>query len=146
MNDATSIKPVKQGRWLRRAGIYAVLALALFLIGFIPMWLTARSCATELHQTQGELRLARMQNGLASAAIDARRAEYESARQAASRFFTESRAEIERGEGSALTQAQRDQLGSLLAPRDEIITLLARGDPVSADRLAEMYVSYRKSM
>ena len=146
MNDATSIKPVKQGRWLRRAGIYAVLALALFLIGFIPMWLTARSCATELHRTQGELRLARMQNGLASAAIDARRAEYESARQAASRFFTESRAEIERGEGSALTQAQRDQLGSLLAPRDEIITLLARGDPVSADRLAEMHVSYRKSM
>ena len=146
MNDATSIKPVKQGRWLRRAGIYVVLALALFLIGFIPMWLTARSCATELHQAQGELRLARMLNGLASAAIDARRAEYESARQAASRFFTESRAEIERGEGSALTQAQRDQLGSLLAPRDEIITLLARGDPVSADRLAEMYVSYRKSM
>ena len=146
MNDATSIKPVKQGRWLRRAGIYVVLALALFLIGFIPMWLTARSCATELHQAQAELRLARMQNGLASAAIDARRAEYESARQAASRFFTESRAEIERGEGSALTQAQRDQLGSLLAPRDEIITLLARGDPVSADRLAEMYVSYRKSM
>jgi len=146
MNDATSIKPVKQGRWLRRAGIYAVLALTLFLIGFIPMWLTARSRATELNQTQGELRLARMQNGLASAAIDARRAEYESARQAASRFFAESRAEIERGEGSALTQTQRDQLNSLLAPRDEIITLLARGDPVSADRLAEMYVSYRKSM
>jgi len=146
MNDATSIKPVKQGRWLRRAGIYAVLALTLFLIGFIPMWLTARSRATELNQTQGELRLARMQNGLASAAIDARRAEYESTRQAASRFFAESRAEIERGEGSALTQTQRDQLNSLLAPRDEIITLLARGDPVSADRLAEMYVSYRKSM
>jgi DNA anti-recombination protein RmuC len=146
MKDATSIETVKHNRWLRRAGIYLVAALALFLIGFIPMWLTARSCATELHQTQGELRLARMQNGLASAAIDARRAEYESARQAASRFFTESRAEIERGEGSALTQTQRDQLNSLLAPRDEIITLLARGDPVSADRLAEMYVSYRKLM
>jgi DNA anti-recombination protein RmuC len=146
MKDATSIEPVKHNRWLRRAGIYTVLALALFLIGYIPMWLTARSRATELNQTQGELRLARMQNGLASAAIDARRAEYESARQAASRFFTESRAEIERGEGSALTQTQRDQLNSLLAPRDEIITLLARGDPVSADRLAEMYVSYRKSM
>jgi hypothetical protein len=146
MKDATSIETIKHNGWLRRAGIYALAALALFLIGFIPMWLTARSRATELHQTQGELRLARMQNGLASAAIDARRAEYESARQAASRFFTESRAEIERGEGSALTQTQRDQLNSLLAPRDEIITLLARGDPVSADRLAEMYVSYRKSM
>jgi hypothetical protein len=146
MKDATSIETVKQGRWLRRAGIYVILALALFLIGFIPMWLTVRSQAAELHRTQGELRLARMQSGLASAAIDARRAEYEPARQAASRFFTELGAEIERGEDSALTQSQRDQLRSLLAPRDEIITLLARGDPVSADRLAEMYVLYRKSM
>jgi hypothetical protein len=146
MNDARPIEGIQHTHWLRQAAIYAALALAVFLIGFIPMWLTARSRATELHQTQGALRLARMQNVLASAAIDARRAEYESARQAASRFFTESRAEIDRGEGSALTQAQRAQLNSLLAPQDEIITLLARGDPVSADRLAEMYVSYRKSI
>jgi biopolymer transport protein ExbB/TolQ len=145
MNDARPIEGIQHNR-LKRAGIYAALSLALFLIGFIPMWLTARSRAAELYQTQGQLRLARMQNGLASAAIDARRAEYESARQAASRFFTESHAEIARGEGSALSQAQRDQLQLLLAPRDEIITLLARSDPVSADRLVEMYVSFRKSM
>jgi len=30
--------------------------------------------------------------------------------------------------------------------RDEIITLLARSDPASADRLSDLYVSYRKNM
>jgi hypothetical protein len=34
----------------------------------------------------------------------------------------------------------------LLAGRDEIITLLARSDPASADRLSELYVAYRKAV
>ena len=34
----------------------------------------------------------------------------------------------------------------LFAGRDEIITLLARSDPASADRLSDLYVAYRKVM
>jgi hypothetical protein len=35
---------------------------------------------------------------------------------------------------------------SLLAQRDQLITLLARADPAVAERLADAYVSYRQTM
>jgi hypothetical protein len=34
----------------------------------------------------------------------------------------------------------------LFAGRDEIITLLARNDPASADRMSDLYVAYRKAV
>ena len=37
-------------------------------------------------------------------------------------------------------------LQQLFAGRDELITLLARSDPASADRLADLFVTYRKIM
>ena len=87
-----------------------------------------------------------MQNNLASAAIDARRGDYEPARQAASQFFTSLRAEMDKGDTSNYTQAQRQGMQPLFAGRDELITLLARSDPASADRLADLFVAYRKIM
>jgi len=49
------------------------------------------------------------------------------ARQAASDFFTFLRAEMSKDVDSALSQAQEDGAQLLLAQRDQIITLLARG-------------------
>jgi hypothetical protein len=134
----------QQNSRLMRAGIYAGVLLIVFLLGLIPMWLTARESASQLAQVRRELKLAQIQNTLASAAIDARRAEYEPALQAASDFFVTLRADMDLGKDSALTQAQRDGATVLFTRRDEIITLLARSDPVSADRLSDLYVSYRK--
>jgi hypothetical protein len=85
-----------------------------------------------------------MQNALGAAAIDARRGDFETARLEASGFFTLLRAETSKGVGSALSQAQIAGLQSLFAQRDEIITLLARGDTASADVLSDVYVSFRK--
>jgi hypothetical protein len=81
-------------------------------------------------------------------AIDGKRilGDYEPARQAASNFFTSLRAETDRGNASALSPAQREGVLPLLTQRDEIITLLARGDPVSADQLSDLYVAYRKGV
>jgi len=136
----------QQNKRLMRVGIYAGVLLAVFLLGLIPMWLTARESASQLAEARRELKLLQIQNALASAAVDARRAEYESARQAASDFFVTLRAEMDRGNDSALTQAQRDRVTQLFAQRDELITLLARSDPVSADRLSDLYISYRKAI
>jgi len=61
--------------------------------------------------------MVRMQRVLASAAIDARRG-----------------------------GLQRQAMQPLFAGRDELITLLARTDPTSADRLADLFVAYRKIM
>jgi hypothetical protein len=55
-------------------------------------------------------------------------------------------AEMDRGIGSALPSAATEGLKPLLAQRDDLITLLARGDPASAERLANAYADFRKSL
>ena len=146
MSEDVKPKPVKTTPSMRRVIIHAVLVLVVFLLGFVPMWLTFRECSGSLSEAQHQLNLARRQNTLASAAIDARRGDYEPARQAASDFFTSLRIETDRGQESVLSQAQREGVQALFTQRDEIITLLARSDPAAADRLSDLYVSYRKIM
>ncbi len=146
MSEELQPKPVKSTPLMQRILVYVAVLLIVFLIGFVPMWLKARGCAGEMAAAQRELSLARMQNILASAAIDARRGEYEPARQAASNFFTSLRAEADKGADSTLTDSQKQNIRPLFAGRDEVITLLARSDPASADRLSDLYASYRKVM
>jgi hypothetical protein len=146
MSEDVQPKLVKTTPLMRRVIIYAALLLVVFLLGFVPTWLKSRECSSSLSEAEHQLNLVRIQNTLASAVIDARRGDYEPARQAASNFFTSLRAETDRGDDSAFSQAQREGVQPLFARRDEIITLLARSDPASADRLADLYVSYRKIM
>jgi hypothetical protein len=146
MSEEKQPKPVKTTYSMRRPVIYAVLLLVVFLFGFVPMWIKFRECADSLSKAGQHLSIARIENTLASAAIDARRGDYEPARQAASSFFNSLRAEIDKGDDSALSQTQREGLKPVLTPRDGIITLLSRSDPASADRLSDLYVSYRRIM
>jgi hypothetical protein len=141
-----STPTVKPTSVMRRVVIYGGVLLVVFLLGCAPMWLKARQCAGSLAEADRQLFLVRVQHDLASAAIDARRGEYEPARQAASQFFSSVRAEIDKGDASDLTQTQRQGVTPLLAARDELITLLARSDPASADRLSELYVKYRAAL
>lgn len=129
---------------MRRFIIYAAVLVAVFLLGFVPMWLRSRTTASRLTETEQRLTLVTMHSNLASATIDARRGDYEPARQAVSQFFTSLRTEIDRGNASIYTKAQRDGMQPLFAGRDELITLLARSDPASADRLSDLFVAYRK--
>lgn len=46
--------------------------------------------------------------------------------------------------GSLFTPEQREGLRSLLAERDELITLLARSDPAAGDRLLTVYSNYNR--
>ena len=146
MNEDAVVEPapVRPKPAPRRYALYAGVLLVVFLLGFVPMWLKARSSAAGLADAERQLTLVRMQGDIAAAALDARRGDYEPARQAASQFFTSLRAEIDKGEASALTQAQRGALQPLFNGRDELITLLARSDPAAADRLAELYAACRK--
>ncbi len=140
--DQTSTK--NQSSALKRIGIYAAILVAVFLLGLIPMWLSARERSSERDAAQRSLRVSQMQNRLASAAIDARRGEYEQAREAASDFFTNLRTEVDRPQDRALTSGQNMRAETILATRDDIITLLARNDPASVDRLSDAYVAYRE--
>jgi hypothetical protein len=128
---------------LRRFILYVALLLLAFLVGFVPMWWLNSQCSSSLAEAERQSSLARMENSLASAAIHAQRGDYETARQAASDFFTSLRTETNKGVDSALSQAEITSLQPLVTRRDEIITLLARGDATSADQLSDLYVSYR---
>jgi predicted exporter len=131
---------------LKRFGVHLAVALVVFLLGFAPMWMKASEARSQRDAARRELRLSRTQAALASAAIDARRGEYETARQTASDFFTTLRSELDAGDDSPLNARQRDSVAPLLQRRDEVITLLARGDPASAERLSDLYVSYRAAV
>jgi hypothetical protein len=146
MSENVRPEPVKSTLLMRRVIVYAGVLLVVFLLGLVPMWLQARASAGRLAEAERRLTLVGMQGNIASAAIDARRGDYEPARQAVSQFFTSLRAEIDKGDTSYFTQAQRAGAQPLFAGRDEIITLLARSDPASADRLSELYVAYRKAV
>ncbi len=130
----------------KRIGLYLAAALCIFLLGLVPMWLKAREAASQRDAARRELRLSQMSGTLASAVIDARRGEYEPARQTASDFFTALRTQVDGGEDSALTAPQRAAAAPLLERRDDLVTLLARSDPAAAEQLSDVYVSYRKAV
>ena len=128
MSDTVQSQSVGSTSWLRRVITLAVLMSIVFLLGFGPMWY------------KKQLNLARIQNILASSAINAWQGNYEQARLSASVFFTSLLAETERQNDSFLSQAEKKEI---FIHRDEIITLLARNDPASANKLSDLYVLYR---
>lgn len=131
----------------KRSGWLPVIVLAgVFLVGFVPMWLKSNRLGGELFQAQSQARVEQIQITFANAALDARRGEYEPARQAMTSFFALVTAELDRGIGSALPSGSAEGLKPLLAQRDDLITLLARGDPASAERLANAYADFRKTI
>src|SRR5687767_11731288 len=94
MADNDAFPP--KDRRVQRIATIGTAAFFAFTLGFAPMWLTARTRTDERDAAQQSLRLARIENALAAAAILARLGEYEPARVAASAFFTDLQAEVER--------------------------------------------------
>jgi len=137
-------RSIWQNERVRRIILCAAGLLIAFLIGLVPMWVTARTRAHERDIAIAALRISTLQNTLGNAALDARRGEYEMARQGASDFFTNLQAEIDRG--SVFSETQKSGLRTLFDSRDETITLLARSDPASADRLSALYLKYRQAL
>ena len=128
----------------KRVALYATIALGFFLLGFLPMWFKSSRAIEQRDAAQRGVRLAHLQNTLAAAVIDVQRGHYEPARQLTSDFYTNLRRQVDGDSGSVFTPVQREGLSSLLAERDELITLLARSDPEATDRLFNVYSNYNK--
>lgn len=128
----------------KRVALYTTLSLGFFLLGFLPTWFKATKAVEQRDAAQRAVRLGQLQQTLAAAVIDVQRGEYEPARQLTSDFYTNLRRQIDADSGSLFTSSQRDSLRSLLAQRDEVITLLARSDPAATDRLFNVYSTYYK--
>jgi hypothetical protein len=127
-----------------RVKLYGICLLAGLLIGLIPTGVGLLQTQRERDALQQQLRVANLEMNLSSAAVMARHGDYAAARDAASRFFSDARLAVDsNGDDEALTAAQLSNLQAVLADRDAVITLLARGDPAGAERLTTMYVAHR---
>lgn len=133
----------KRSQFGKQFLIWFGVAFIAFLLGFVPMWWSKRTVNNELVTTKRELKRQQMQNSLSASAVYAKRGEYETARQNASTFFTDIQGAVNSTDTDVLTAQERTQISALLSGRDEVITLLSRGDPASADKIADMYVAYR---
>src|SRR5438270_902560 len=94
------------GAVVTRITLLGAVALVAFLLGFVPARSKAHAYAQELEQTNRRLRIIHIENLLATAAINAQRANYEPARLAASQFYTSLREESDKDKDSALAPAQ----------------------------------------
>ena len=128
----------------KRVALYATIAAGFFLLGFLPMWFKTTQAIEQRDAAQRAVRLAQLQNTLATAVVEVQRGQFEPARQLTSDFYTNLRRQIDSGSGSPFTSSQRENLKSLLAERDELITLLARSDPAGPHRLFNVYSSYNE--
>lgn len=146
MRENDSIIVEKPQSNLTRWGLYALILLMVFLIGFIPMWLQKKDVAQQLDATQKELRKSEIKGLLTTAIVESKRGEYEPARQDTSEFFTRLDAEIKKGEESALTSEERGKLKTIFDNRDSTITMLAQRDQASTERLTDIYVNYRAAV
>ena len=89
----TDTAPPQRG--LRRILVFLILLLAVFLLGFVPMWVRARDQNALRLKAEHSLTITRLERDLGAATIDARRGEYEAARQEASAFYTAARFELD---------------------------------------------------
>lgn len=131
---------------LIKLGIIAVVLIIVFLAGFIPMWLKANKEAEAHSNTTKMLTRSEISNLIAIAIVEARRGEYESARQKTSDFYTRLDAQIQSGASSAYSSVQNESLKAAFSNRDMIITLLAQRDPASVERLNDIYLIYQKAV
>ena len=99
-----------------KRGFLIGLAIA-FLIGLVPMWLLAHNRAAERDSAFRQIAAYRLTHVVASAALYAKRGEYEPARQRASAFFTELRSATDTSD--TLTAGERDAIRPILSQRDE---------------------------
>ena len=108
------------------------------------MWFKTTQAIEQRDAAQRAVRLAQLQNTLATAVVEVQRGQFEPARQLTSDFYTNLRRQIDSGSGSPFTSSQRENLKSLLAERDELITMLARSDPAGTHRLFNVYSTYNE--
>jgi acyl-CoA synthetase (AMP-forming)/AMP-acid ligase II len=146
MREDDSVVVEKTSSGLRRWIIYAVLILAAFLLGFVPMFLQKRQAENQLSATQNQLGKSEIKGLLTAAIVDARRGEYEPARLATSDFYTRLRTEIDKGDAGIYSSGEREKLQSVFTNRDTIITMLAQRDQASPEKLTEMYNNYQSAL
>lgn len=126
----------------RQIGIGAGALLLGFLIGWAVQLGPKRAVETELdtaqrelEATRAELRMHGLQTRIGAALAEALRGNYERGRQLMSSFYQD----LEAAAPSVTAPAAQEAIRQAVRERDEMITLLSRAAPESAQRLTMLY-------
>lgn len=146
MSEKDSTIKSKAKSNLAKWGAIAAGLLVVFLLGLVPMLIQKWAVQEELAKTQTQLRKAEVKNLLTTSIVEAKRGEYEPARQNASNFFQKLRAEEEMADKGFLTKEERGKIKPVFDARDTVITMLAQRDQASVERLTDIYATYQQAM
>jgi hypothetical protein len=131
----------------RLIAIAVGIALAAFLLGFLPQWSRANDLRDrlttgrqELAAARHDLRMSRAEGQIGAALAESQRGNFEQARQRMTEVYGELQAAA-----PTLQGGQRREVDAILAQRDEIVTLLARAAPESRERLMLIYTRYHNA-
>lgn len=124
----------------RKFLLVVLLAIAAFLAGFVPQWWQARGLRASLSRAEMQLQLANLHRQLGLASHEAQRNNYASATDAA-RFFFDDCTTLANTASFTSDPRTRVALLGYAAQRDEVMRLLAAGDPAARERLAGLYLT-----
>jgi hypothetical protein len=120
-------------------GAFLLVAVAAFGLGYAPLEMKRRDLDRQLSELRVDLRLARLHRLLGTATVQAMRNDYPAATTAAVDFFAGCR------EAATLDLTTRPRTANALSAyastRDEVVSLLAAGDPAAKERLTELFLA-----
>ncbi len=122
----------------QKIALGAALLIVVFLIGYVPSCVSARSAQQQRAQLESRLRLSDLRGRLGMASYEANRNNYANAMQFSTEFYTGLRDLIEDTED----QTAKKKMQDMMTRRDEITTNLAQADPAVKEKLSAMYAEF----
>lgn len=119
----------------RRIEIWAAVVIVVFLAGFLPQFLRARSLDRQLAEARQKERLCDVRDLLGAVFLQTTLKNYGVASDGVSRFFNQARAVANDTESPEV----RSTLEKLLSRRDEVTAKMARAAPEVYGDVQEMY-------
>lgn len=126
-------------RTLKRFAIVVALMLFAYLVGFVPGWLSSNELKDEVARLNGSNEVLAVKTDLAAASLHAGQGRFDEAIAAAGSFFDKLDKEIVAADGILNNEPAREAAVNMLARRDDIVAMLARGDQNASGVLAGWY-------
>jgi hypothetical protein len=122
----------------KKIGIGAAILVAVFLLGYVPSWNSARTARQQNAQLEYRLNLTTLLTQLGMANFEVNRNNYASAASYSTEFFNGLRETVNRTEDDSLKQ----KLQTLLGRRDDVTAKLAEANPVVKETVAQSYADF----
>ena len=121
--------------------IGAIVAVAVFLIGFVPQFVKVNRLEGELQKSLQEKAGSQLRELISLAYFQATQKNFGLAAETSSQFFGRAREMTNQAQDAT----SRKALEGLLASRDKVTAALAKGDAAAVDDLQELFVKTRRA-